>query len=281
MPAVSSSTTEGGPGGAGEQPREGEPQQRRKVDVIMPQMGVSVAEGTIAVWHKRVGDWVAAEETVCEITTDKIDTDIPAPSSGRVVEILAAEDETLPGGSVVARIETGVPAGEARPDEQLGAGQQAGAGQQPGAGELLHAGEQLDVGEQPAPAAADAAPAGSSAPAPSDRARYSPVVLRIARSEGIDLAQVHGTGRGGRVRKQDVLAFLAQRAGGEPQEAPRAAAQAPLHIDSPYEERLQGAAPAGPPDAAGGSAAQPAPGERAQRLSRMRRSIAEHMLRSQ
>jgi 2-oxoglutarate dehydrogenase E2 component (dihydrolipoamide succinyltransferase) len=160
-------------------------------------MGVSVAEGTVVEWRKRVGDPVQADETICEVSTDKIDTEVPAPASGRVAEILVEVDHTVAVGTVLARIAT---------EEEAEAG---GNGHRP--------------------------------------PRYSPIVQRIAAEHGIDLDQVEGTGRGGRVRKQDVLAFLE-----------RDDQAAPLHTDSPYRPEQGEAAP----------------------LSRMRRSIGEHMKRS-
>lgn len=180
---------------------------RTLVDVEMPQMGVSVAEGTITEWKLAVGDPVLAEETICEITTDKIDTELPAPASGVVAEIVVPVGETVAVGTVLARIATG--------------------------------------DEAPAPAPA---PVADAEPAPAAR-RYSPVVTRIAAEHGIDLARVVGTGRDGRVRKQDVLALV----GAEPAEEP------PLHIESPYRPEE---APAG------------------DTLSPMRRQIGAHMKRS-
>src|SRR5258708_6810396 len=85
----------------------------------MPQMGVSVAEGTVVQWHKQVGDWVAADETICEISTDKIDTDVPAPAAGRVTEIVAGAGETVAVGAVLARIATDAPPGEAHAAERV------------------------------------------------------------------------------------------------------------------------------------------------------------------
>jgi pyruvate/2-oxoglutarate dehydrogenase complex dihydrolipoamide acyltransferase (E2) component len=201
------------------------------VEVTMPQMGVSVAEGTVIAWHKRVGDWVNADETLCEISTDKVDTEVPSPASGRVLEILAQVEQTVLVGEVLARIGTDAVAGEAHPEEHV------------------------------PPAASTVSPQ-REAPAPN--AHHSPVVQRIARSEGVDLAKVTGTGRGGRVRKQDVLAFIEQA---QPHDEP------PLHSDSPYREE-----PAAAPVVAAQNGA--GEGESTERLSRMRRSIAEHMLRS-
>lgn len=88
------------------------------VEVTMPQMGVSVVEGTIVVWHKQPGDWVNADETICEIATDKIDSDVPSPAAGRLLEILVEPDQTVPVGTALARIATDAVAGEAHPDEQ-------------------------------------------------------------------------------------------------------------------------------------------------------------------
>jgi 2-oxoglutarate dehydrogenase E2 component (dihydrolipoamide succinyltransferase) len=182
----------------------------------MPQMGVSVAEGTIVGWRKQPGDWVEADETVCDISTDKIDTEIPSPASGRVVEILVQVNETVTVGTALAKINTGAQPGQAHAAEKNG-----------------HAKEEPDRSHV-----------------------ISPVVRRVAEEHGIDLGQVTGTGVGGRIRKKDVLAFIAA----EPKP------ERPLHTESPYR-------PAEP-------AAQPANGELRTPLSPMRRQIAEHMMRS-
>jgi 2-oxoglutarate dehydrogenase E2 component (dihydrolipoamide succinyltransferase) len=178
-------------------------------------MGVSVAEGTVVEWKKAVGDRVERDEVICAISTDKIDTDVESPAAGTVVEILVAPDETVEVGAVMARIETG---GNGAPREAA------------------------------PPEAAAPAPVGGNGDRPR---RYSPVVQRIAAEHDIDLERVAGTGRGGRVRKQDVLALVED--GAEP----------PLHIESPYRPEP----PAGAPAPAG-------------TLSRMRRQIGEHMKRS-
>jgi 2-oxoglutarate dehydrogenase complex dihydrolipoamide succinyltransferase (E2) component len=143
-------------------------------EVTMPQMGVSVAEGTIVKWHKHPGDWVEADETVCEISTDKIDTELPSPASGRLVRILAAENETVGVGTVLAEIDTGAQPGQA------------------------HAAEAN--GHEP-----------RAQPAEKDRSHViSPVVRRVADEHGIDLSQVKGTGVGGRIRKKDVMALVGE-----------------------------------------------------------------------
>lgn len=182
------------------------------VDVTMPQLGVSVAEGTIIGWSKRVGDWIAADETVLEVSTDKIDSEVPSPASGRLAEILVEVGATVDVGTLLARIET-----DARPGQ----------------------------------------------PHRSEVRRYSPVVQRIAAEHGIDLSAVAGTGRDGRVRKPDVLAAVAERGAAR---APAAAAQPPLHIESPYRPD--------PPSA------ETEPQGAVLALSRMRRTIGAHMKRS-
>jgi pyruvate/2-oxoglutarate dehydrogenase complex dihydrolipoamide acyltransferase (E2) component len=220
--------------------------QQTLIDVTMPQMGVSVAEGTVVEWKKQVGDWVQADEIIAAISTDKIDTDVEAPATGRVQEIIVEVGTTVDVGTVMARIATDAKPGEAHQSEN----------------------------DKPEP---------ESAPEPeaereerSGPRRYSPVVMRIASEHGIDLEQVEGTGRGGRVRKQDVLAYLEGNGedGGAPEEPP-------MHIESPYrpdepaparKRRPRFEAPAPEP------AAMPAAGSAP--LSRMRQSIGAAMLRS-
>src|SRR5579863_4160474 len=209
----------------------------------MPQMGVSVAEGTVVAWRVEVGDQIAADETICEISTDKIDTEVPSPASGVVAEILVSIDETVSVGTVLARIST------------AGDGQIAAAADEPAA-------VQPDT-TAPDPTKAQATGAlGNGENGAAAGRRYSPVVQRIAAEHGVDLEQVEGTGRGGRVRKQDVLAFIETGTSEEP----------PLHIESPYRPEP---APTPTPARAPAPVAA-APGQ----LSRMRRQIGEHMKRS-
>ena len=253
------------------------------VDVTMPQMGVSVAEGTVIEWRKQVGDWVTADEVIAAISTDKIDTDVESPASGRVQEILIDVGTTVDVGTVLARIATDARPGEAHVSEndgdassgsaEAGTGEAAAALEAPGeAGELQGDTEADHAGT---------AQRGSPAARRSGRRRYSPVVMRIAAEHDIDLDQVKGTGRGGRVRKQDVLAFLAG-------DGAAAAEEPPMHIESPYrpdapappkrrEPRFAEPAPeAAPAPAAAGDLGPVTSGP----LSRMRQSIGRHMLES-
>ena len=226
------------------------------VDVTMPQMGVSVSEGTIVAWRKQVGDWVAYEETICEISTDKIDTEVPSPAAGRLEEIVVEVGATVDVGTVLARLATDAKPGEAHASE---------AGAPPTSEAAAAKGETpAPATDTPSPEPATAAPA--DAPRMANGRRYSPVVSRIAAEHGVDLSQVQGTGRGGRVRKQDVLAFL-ESGGGE------AAPEPPMHIESPY--RPDPEVPSAAPARAGAT-----PAAAGEPLSRMRQSIGEHMKRS-
>jgi 2-oxoglutarate dehydrogenase E2 component (dihydrolipoamide succinyltransferase) len=213
----------------------------------MPQMGVSVAEGTILEWRKRPGDWVRSDEAVCDVTTDKVDVEIPSPADGRLQRILVEAGATVAVGTPLAEIDSAARPGEAHPEEEE---------------------EEEDGG--------------------GDRsAFFSPVVRRIAEKHGVDLARVSGTGVGGRVRKQDVLAYV------EGQEATvsEGPAQAALHIESPYRPEDEppgaGSGEVSPPPPPSGAPAAPAPRlveelapGRREPMSAMRQAIARHMLES-
>ena len=219
------------------------------VDVVMPQMGVSVSEGTVTKWNKQVGDQIEADETLLEISTDKVDTEVPSPASGVVSEILIEEGATVDVGTVLARIggEVGAAAPAAAPAPE------------PAAAEVV---EPL---AQPAEPVAQAQPV---APGENGKSFVSPVVARIASEHGIDPSQVPGTGTGGRVTKKDIQAFLeagspASRKASEPV-APQPAATPP---QTPAPASLSRQEPK-------------APGESIEPMSAMRRGIAEHMRRS-
>jgi 2-oxoglutarate dehydrogenase dihydrolipoamide succinyltransferase (E2 component) len=235
------------------------------VQVQMPQMGVSVAEGTIVEWRKRPGDWVEADETIADVSTDKIDVEIPSPASGRVTKLLVEPGETVPVGTPLAEIDTAAKPGEAHPEESERREREPATNVQP--------------------AAEPATDGVGTAEEEADRSRFhSPVVRRIAEKHGIDLSQVKGTGIGGRIRKKDLLAYIEA----EPEGAERP--EPVLHIESPYRpEEAAPAAPEAPPEterpAPVREAAPTAPDEifgpsRREPMSPMRQAIARHMLES-
>jgi 2-oxoglutarate dehydrogenase E2 component (dihydrolipoamide succinyltransferase) len=189
----------------------------RLLEIVMPQLGITVTEGTLVAWRKQPGDRVARDEAICDVSSDKVDTEIPAPAAGRIFELLIEVGTTVDAGTVIATMET---------DQ----GESARGAPAPGA--VAAGGE----GEPASPAAHEAAGAGGSSE------RHSPVVVRLAAELGVALETVVGSGRDGRVRREDVLAAA---------EAAAPAADASLYV----------------PPAAG-------------RLSRMRQTIGEHVKRS-
>jgi pyruvate/2-oxoglutarate dehydrogenase complex dihydrolipoamide acyltransferase (E2) component len=233
------------------------------VDLTMPQMGVSVVEGTVAEWKKQAGDRVERDEIICSISTDKIDTDVESPASGRVAELLVEVGATVEVGVVLARIAT-EDAGQNGSASSAGTSEATVALEAPGdAGEL-----QGDTAVEHDETATES----TSLPRNHGPRRYSPVVMRIAAEHRIDLEEIDGTGRGGRVRKPDVLAFLQRGTGA------RAAEEPPMHIESPYKpERI----PPKPPKSAPAPAVAGALGSATSGpLSRMRQAIGGRMLES-
>jgi pyruvate dehydrogenase E2 component (dihydrolipoamide acetyltransferase) len=238
------------------------------VDVVMPQMGVSVSEGTITKWNKQVGETVDADETLLEISTDKVDTEVPSPAAGVVTEILVPEGETVEVGTVLARI-GGEGAAAAAPPEP--ATQPAADAAEASASEGQAAPPEpkpLAQPTQPAQPAQPAQPPQQAQPAAQGNGKsfVSPVVARIASEHGIDPSQVPGSGSGGRVTKKDIQAYIDSGA----QAAPPAPAPPPA------------ATPAAAPQQAPASqeAQPPGQGEQLEPMSAMRRGIAEHMRRS-
>jgi 2-oxoglutarate dehydrogenase E2 component (dihydrolipoamide succinyltransferase) len=257
------------------------------VDVVMPQMGVSVSEGTITKWNKQVGDTIEADETLLEISTDKVDSEVPSPASGVVTEIIVAEGETVEVGTVLARIggegSGSAPAAPAEPPEP--ATQPAADAAEAAATEGTASDEEQAAPAAAAPKEEQAAPAAAApsaqagGPAGNGKSFVSPVVARIASEHGIDPSQVPGTGSGGRVTKKDIQAYIDSGAQPQAQVAP-AAPEAPAAAAAP-------AAPAGPAPPAPAQVAQapvdagePGLGETYEPMSAMRRGIADHMRRS-
>ncbi len=192
------------------------------VEVVMPQMGVSVSEGTVTRWLRNVGDAVQADETLLEISTDKVDTEVPSPGSGVLLEILVDEGETVPVGTIVGRIGPGTveaPASRGTPPPlPLEPEPELPAPVTPAPEPLAAAPE--PVAREPEPVAREPEPVaepepGPPTPAPTGNGAggghhsfVSPVVARIAAEHGIDPRMVTGTGRDGRVTKKDILAFV-------------------------------------------------------------------------
>jgi 2-oxoglutarate dehydrogenase E2 component (dihydrolipoamide succinyltransferase) len=229
------------------------------VDVVMPQMGVSVSEGTVTKWLKSVGEEVQADDPLLEISTDKVDTEVPSPGSGVLSEILVQEGETVEVGTLLARIggDGGAAAPAPAPPEPA---------TQAAADVSEAAATEGAAQEQPM-----AAPTESAASSEGNgKAFVSPVVARIASEHGIDPSAVAGTGRGGRVTKKDILAYVE---GGGAQAAPaEAPAPAPAEPAPPQPAPAAAPAPAPLPTLGAGESEEP--------MNAMRRGIAEHMRRS-
>jgi 2-oxoglutarate dehydrogenase E2 component (dihydrolipoamide succinyltransferase) len=239
-------------------------------ELTMPKMGESVAEATITQWLKNEGDSIALDESVLTIATDKVDSDIPSPVAGVLVKKLFNENDVIQVGQVIAHIGTGE-------------GKAAASSQQPAASsEQPAAASQQPATSSQQPQASSQQPAASVAKGSGNRF-YSPLVRSMAAQEGVsqgDLDTIEGSGQDGRVTKQDLLAYLAQRASGVNLSAPKAAAEAPAAspASAPALPSSTAAAPAGH----GFKAPAPTvfPGDEIREMDRMRKLIADHMVMS-
>ena len=218
------------------------------LDVLLPAMGTSITEGTLIGWAKAVGDAVVVDETLCEMSTDKVDTECPSPATGVLAEILVEAGETVEVGTVIARLAVGGEGAAAATDPPSAAGPPAEAPESP-----MAARANGDDGRS---------------------RRYSPVVMRMAQTHDLDLDLIEGSGVNGRVTKKDVLAYLE-----------RESEERPLHSESPYRPD---AAPVAPSVSALPAVPASAPptdtsdlGGRSEPLSRMRQAIGAAMRRSQ
>jgi 2-oxoglutarate dehydrogenase E2 component (dihydrolipoamide succinyltransferase) len=273
------------------------------IDVVMPQMGESITEGTLTRWLKKPGEKIERDEPLFEISTDKVDTEIPAPAAGVLSEVLVQEGTTVAINSVVARIGDSASTAAAASAPAEAPSQQAKPPEQP----------KLDVGPSAAASpATESRPAPTRAPAPppapvpagagpypieppptpqtpppppataqadgnEDQGPLSPLVRKMAREYNIDLSQVKGTGAGGRITKQDVEAFMSSQAA-------RTYAAAPAQQSTAPAAQQPAAAPA-PQQAAPAPAPAPLPlaesaKVRTEPMSTMRQKIAEHMVMS-
>ncbi|QLD12980.1 2-oxoglutarate dehydrogenase, E2 component, dihydrolipoamide succinyltransferase [Microbacterium oleivorans] len=229
---------------AAEAPAQSAPQQSAPAasgdakDVVLPELGESVTEGTVTRWLKQVGDDVAVDEPLLEISTDKVDTEIPAPFAGTLVEILVQEDETVEVGAALARIGSGAPAAAEAPaapaPAETPAAEAAPAPQEAAPAPVQEAAPAAAAPAAPASQESAPSPAAQpSAPAPAEQAPadagndnvtyVTPLVRRLAQQQGVDLTKVTGSGVGGRIRKEDVLK-AAEAASAAPAAAPAEAA---------------------------------------------------------
>jgi len=255
------------------------------VDIVMPQMGESIFEGTITKWLKKPGDKVERDEPLFEISTDKVDAEIPSPSAGVLKEIKVGEGQTVPIQTIVGVIDAGgsAAAAPAPTKAETPAPAKAPAAAAPAAAPAP------PPAARPAPAAAPVAAAPAPSSSSGERIHSSPLVRRMAAEHGIDLSTIAGTGAGGRISKQDIEAAIAS--GGAPAAAPPASAAAAA---SSRPVPPPAAAPAPPPSAPGASGTQAhvalesaVPREKmyfghyeVQPMSAMRQRIAEHMVAS-
>src|SRR5579864_8975047 len=240
-------------------------------DVVMPQMGESIVEGTLTKWLKKPGEHVERDEPLFEISTDKVDTEIPAPAAGVLKEVLVEEGKTVAISTVVGRIEEGAGNGASSPAPA--------------------ATKQTPAAPPPAPKTPEPAPqpVAQSAPEPQPVAQaeadlqtgaLSPLVRKMAREYGIDLRQVRGTGGGGRITKQDLEAYMSAQGArtmaqaGAPAPPAPAAAAPPAPAPAVAPSRPAAPAPAAPMPRA------EAPRARVEAMSVMRSKIAEHMILS-
>jgi 2-oxoisovalerate dehydrogenase E2 component (dihydrolipoyl transacylase) len=274
--------------------------------VTMPQLGESVTEGTIGKWLKQPGDKVEKYESIAEVITDKVNAEIPSPVAGVIRELKVEEGATVPVGTEILTIDEGGTAGDApAPEPAAAATQQASAptpapaATQTATASAAPSGQAADNGrattEPPAdmgaavaasmpqaPAEMYTAPAGGGQAGATEteeemlRRRSTPAVRRLAEEHSVDLRQLTGTGTGGRVTKEDILQYVAQR-GAAPAPAPTAQPSAPAPAPTPTPTPM----PAPAPTPAAPSIPMPSTaGDTPMGLTPMRRAIAEHMVRS-
>ena len=235
------------------------------VDIIMPQMGESIAEGTLSKWLKKVGDEVKRDEPIFEISTDKVDAEIPAPSAGVITEIIVKEGETVAVQTVVARLETekgaaaAATAAAAAPASAPAAAAAASGGPPPKSESIAPAA----TATHPSPAPATGSPGGNGNSFEDRvRTRSSPLVRKIAAEHGLDIAALQGSGVAGRVTRKDIIGFI------------ESGAAAPSRMASMH-------APGGvTPEIPHGPMPEPWPGDRVEQMSKMRALISDHMIAS-
>jgi 2-oxoglutarate dehydrogenase dihydrolipoamide succinyltransferase (E2 component) len=245
-----------------------------RVEVVMPKMGESIMEGTVIEWSKSVGDTIEQDETLLEIATDKVDSEVPSPASGTLVEILAEVNETVEVGNVIAIIETDASAATSAPEPKKEESKPASEPEQKPAPVEVSAEEK----PSPEPETAETSEGDKNA----DGRFYSPLVRSIAKEEGLstsELNSIEGTGAQGRVSKQDVLAFVEKRKAVKNPEVTPEPAKPAQTLSKPVDK------PASTGDSSKISAGEirvswPSESNEIIKMDRMRKLIAEHMVRS-
>ena len=250
-------------------------------EVVMPQMGESIAEGTITKWLKKVGERVERDEPLFEISTDKVDAEIPSPAAGTLTEVRFKEGDTVEVNTVVAVLDgdqASATAPAAKPAEETPAkGEAAAPAPPPPAPEKPAPPPPAPVAPPPPPPPVETKPAPQPPPAPRTdgavataeelrRTKSSPLVRKIAQEHGVDISQLEGTGLSGRVTKNDILSYIESGTAAAPAAPARASAPAPAPAPQP-----EPVAPAPP---------KPQAGDRVEQMSIMRKKIAEHMVLS-
>jgi pyruvate dehydrogenase E2 component (dihydrolipoyllysine-residue acetyltransferase) len=242
------------------------------IDVVMPQMGESIVEGTLTKWLKKAGEHVERDEPLFEISTDKVDTEIPAPAAGVLKEVLVEEGKTVAISTVVGRIDEGAGNGASAP-APVATKQAAPPPAQPQTSAPAQEAAKPPAQEQQADGQSQQAAPRAQAPAEAESAGpLSPLVRKMAREYGIDLKQVRGTGGGGRITKQDLEAYMSAQGARTMAQASAPAPQAPAQPAQPPAVQMQPAAPTMP--------RAEAPRARVEPMSTMRSKIAEHMILS-
>lgn len=240
-----------------------------RIEVPMPQMGESIAEGTVSVWLKKVGDSVERDEPIMEISTDKVDAEIPSPSAGTLAEIVVQEGDTVEVGTIVAYIETAAGAVSANESAAPPAPEQETPEEEPAT--PVEGEAQPKAQRDAASGRAARAPAAANSLEDRLRTRSSPLVRRIAAEHGLDIESLSGSGRSGRVTKSDIL--QAVESGGQQRKAPaKAPARAPAAGGMPWDEFYTHVEH---PEVTAG------PNDRVEPMGRMTSLIAEHMVLSQ
>lgn len=263
------------------------------VDLVMPKMGESIMEATILKWHKQPGDAVKQDETVLEIATDKVDSEVPSSTEGVLEELLYQVNDVVPIGSVIARIRTNGTAGATAPTASAHTHAQPAYAASAEPAVAAHA-EPAAVGQTTEYAAAGR----STQPAPGGNRFYSPLVLNIAANEGVPLSELEtipGTGNDGRVTKKDILQYVADRKTGgaetaghaaQPVAAQTAATTTPAKAAVTHTAEIAAAATVHPasttqlPSAPQTTIPVYSGNVEIMEMDRMRRLIADHMVRS-